>query len=281
MKTKTHRNTNNKAVTGKSYLDQVRSGGSGLPSRVIMHAPEKTGKSSFAAYAPNPVYVMPADETGVWTLSDSGQIPEVPCFPLVREWDQLLTILEELREGKHDFRTLVIDTINGMERVCHEHVCRNEYGGEWSKQGFLSYMQGYEVSLSYWRAFLSSLDRLREERGMAILSLCHSHIRPFKNPEGPDYDRYAPALHEKTWNVTHRWADVILFANYHVSLDDSGTRTKAHGGTERIIYTERSAAFDAGNRLGLPPQISMGQSGEEAWANFATAVKNSKKKGTK
>ena len=39
------------------------------------------------------------------------------------------------------------------------------------------------------------------------------------------------------------------------------------------MYTERSAAYDAKNRLGLPGEIEMGNSAAEAWAEFMAAIK--------
>ena len=50
-------------------------------------------------------------------------------------------------------------------------------------------------------------------------------------------------------------------------------RGKGTGGKFRIMYTERSAAYDAKNRLGLSSEIEMGDSAAEAWAAFMAAIK--------
>ena len=137
-------------------------------------------------------------------------------------------------------------------------------------------MQGFEVSLGDWRLLLNALDRLRETKRMAIVGLCHTRVVTFKNPEGADFDRYAPALHPKTWELTHRWADHVLFANFYMTVERDGVRPKAFGGQERLLYTTRHAAYDAKNRAGLPEQIDMGDSGDEAWTNFFSALKAAK-----
>jgi hypothetical protein len=109
---------------------------------------------------------------------------------------------------------------------------------------------------------------------MGVLALCHSKIAPFKNPEGPDYDRFTPDLHPKTWGLTHRWADYVLFLNFETHVDAGRSpRPKGKGGTRRVLYTARTAAFDAKNRHGLPEQIDGGNSAAEAWANLAAAMK--------
>src|SRR4051794_21872097 len=125
---------------------------------------------------------MTRGETGLTTLIDAGRVPETPHFPEIANWPDLLSAVEAIRTEPHEYRTLVLDALNGAERLCHEHVCDREFGGRWGRDGFTSFMTGYEVSLADWRAFLTALDRLRAERRMAILALCHSKISQYKNP---------------------------------------------------------------------------------------------------
>ena len=137
-----------------------------------------------------------------------------------------------------------------------------------------AYMTGYDATLADWHNLLNALDRLRSERHMAILALCHSRIAPYKNPEGPDYDRFTPDLHAKTWSLTHKWADYVLFLNFDTHVDaGKSPRPKGLGGTRRVLHTERTAAFDAKNRHGLPPRIDCGSGAAEAWTNLAAAMK--------
>lgn len=187
-------------------------------------------------------------------------------------------ILDALETGEHKHKVLIIDTIGNAERLCHEHVCNVEYNGEWGKKGFANYQQGFDVALAEWRLFLAALDRLRDKRGMALLLIAHTKVETFKNPEGADYDRYVPDVHKKTWALTHRWTDAVLFANFYVHVEqEKGERAKGHGGQQRILYTEYHAAYEAKNRFGLPPEIDMGNSGAEAWNNLKTAMAEARK----
>ena len=256
-------------------LADVSSSGSGLPNRYILHGVEKIGKTSFAAHAPSPVFLETSGETGLETLIDAGQLKATPHFPEIQTWEQLLSVLETLTNEDHQYRTLVIDTLNGAERLCHEFVCQRDFGNDWGERGFAGYQRGFEVSLAEWRRFLAMLDTLRAQRNMSILTLCHTRITPFSNPEGADYDRYSPDMHRKTWGLCHKWADCVLFLNYEtfVNEQDSKKKGKASSTQSRVLYTERHAAYDAGNRLGLPPEIDMGSSGAEAWQNFINSLK--------
>jgi hypothetical protein len=259
----------------KISLAEVRGKGSGLPSRAILHGPEGSGKSSFGACAPKPIFVMTRGETGLETLIDAGRVPETPHFPELEQWPELLCAVQSLLDEEHAYRTLVLDTLNGCERLCHEYVCQRDFNGQWGRDGFTAFMTGYEVALVEWRTFLETLDRLRDRRHMSILALAHTRISTFKNPEGTDFDRYTVDVHSKTWGLTHKWTDLVLFLNFisHVETRRNDTKGKARGGSRRVLWTTRTAAFDAKNRHGLPDQIDAGSSAEEAWHNFVAALK--------
>lgn len=259
-------------------LSSVVSAGRGLPPRIILHGVEGIGKTSFGAKAPKPIVLMGRGETGLETLIDSGQLGDTPHFPEINSWGELLACVNELEKSDHDFKTVVMDTLGIFERLNHEDVCQKSFGNDWSDKGFMGYQRGFEVSLGPWREFLLSIDRLREQRKMLFIGLCHTKVFNFKNPEGSDYDRYVPAVHKTTWEVTSRWADIILFANYETFTKEEKTgRSKGVGGKDRILYTERTAAFDAKHRHGLPAELEMGNNSQESWSKFQEAMVEAKK----
>jgi hypothetical protein len=233
-----------------------------------------------AAQTPKPIFIQTRGETGLETLIDAGRLPQTPHFPEVQTWQELLGCVETLTEEDHDFRTLALDTINGAERLCHERVCERDFGGEWGDKGFAAYAKGSDVSLSEWRELLGALDKLRAKRKMTIVCLAHTKVAPFRNPEGADYDRYQADMNQKTWALTAKWADCVLFGNFDVTVGAVKTnqktgeqKGKGTGGNARLMFTERHAAYDAKNRIGLVPEIEMGDSAAQAWSNFIAAVK--------
>jgi hypothetical protein len=258
-------------------MADVTVAGSGLPSRGLIYGPEGTGKSSLGCMFPRPIFMMTRGETGLGTLTDAKRVSQTPHFPEILCSQDVRGVVRLLTDQPHDYQTLVIDTINGVERLYHEHVCQREFGGRWGRDGFTRFNTGYDVALADWRELLGELDRLREVRCMGIVALCHARIAPFKNPEGADYDRFTPDLHAKTWGLTHKWADYVLFINFDTYVDgDRSQRANGKGGTRRVLHTERSAAFDAKNRHGLPERIDCGDSAAEAWANLSAAMKAGK-----
>lgn len=250
---------------------------------MILYGVPGIGKTSFAAEIPGVVFMTDATERGIDTLKEAGVVrPDLPVLPPVSSWGDALEMLDSLRAGEHQYKCLAIDALGGFERLCHEEVCRRDYSGEWGDRGFGSYQKGFESSLADWRLFITALDTLRDERSMSIVLLGHAKVSPFKNPSGPDFDRYNVDVHHKTWALTHKWADIVLFANYELNFtakEQTEKKAKAKGGKVRILYTEHEAAFDAKNRHSLPAEIEMGNSGSEAWSNFVSAMKSGRNNG--
>lgn len=252
------------------------------PSAAIVYGVPGIGKTSLAANMPGAVFMIDSSEDGINRLKESGLADSsVPVLPPVSDWIEAHEVLDALLNGEHDYKALALDALGGFERLCHEEVCRREYSGEWGERGFTSYMRGFETSLTDWRLFLQKLDQLRDKRSMSIMLLGHAKVTNFKNPEGPDYDRYLVDVHHKTWSLTHKWADMVLFANYEVEFgkDANQKKAKAQGGHTRVIHTEHSAAWDAKNRHNLPPIIDMGSTGKEAFSNLQQAIREGRKNG--
>lgn len=256
----------------KDFLGEISTSVNALPTSMVLYAPPGLGKTSFAAAIPGVVFAVDRHELGIETLKRTGRIPaEVAVLPRVETWANLLAMLSQLADKKHKFKTLAVDTLGGLQLLLFDHIRRSKFNDD--LLSFNSYGKGVEASLVEWRKLLDAFDACRES-GMSIVCLAHSTTREFKNPAGDNYDRYMPDLHEKTWKLTHRWADIILHGAYDVEVVEGG---KGRGGRSRMLKTEWNPAWEAKNRHGLPKEISMGQSGVEAWANLSDALAKGRK----
>lgn len=265
------------ATQKRNFLQEIRTEVKARPTAAVLYGVPGIGKTSMAANIPGVVFLTDPTEDGITTLKSFNRVPKsVAQLPPARSWEDALGMIDQLATGEHSYRALAIDAMGGFERLCHEHVCRRDYRGEWGDKGFGSYQKGFDNAVTDWKQFIIALDRLRDERGMSIIWLAHSRVKNFKNPEGPDFDRYKPDVHEKTWEVTHKWAEMILFLNYVTVVDKDG---KAQGGQERVMFTVHHPAYDAKNRHGLPDTIDMGSTGAEAWKSLADALRAAGKDG--
>jgi len=271
------------ARTKRNYLSEISTEIRQRPTAAVIYGPPGIGKTSLGAASTKPLFLIDSKEDGINTLKQANQCDEnIPVLPAFTNFPDVLDCLDQLAADHGDAQTLVIDTLDGMEGLCHAHVCKTEFGGHWGikdkrrQKGFAAFSKGYEVAVSEWLKLLDALDGVRDA-GMSVICLAHSVNRLFRSPETEDFEHWTPDLHAKTWARTHRWADMVLFCN-HVfdTVSDQGTRAKGRGRGLRRIYTEWRPAFEAKNRMSLPSHISMGDSGATGWKNVMAAVVKSR-----
>jgi hypothetical protein len=229
------------------------------PPRILIHGVQGVGKTTFAAGAPDPVFVLTED--GLGTL-------EVPHFPLARTLDEVMQALAALYTEQHAFKTLVVDSVDWLEPLVHARVCKDQ---GWSSIEDAGYGKGYVHAVEYWRQYLEGVNALRDEKGMAIVQIAHTDIKRFDSPESEPYDRYVIKLHTKASALLQEHSDVVLFANYRISTvkSDVGFNkkvTRALGAGERLLHTAERPAFLAKNRYGLPDTLEM------SWSALAGAM---------
>ena len=217
------------------------------PQKAVIYGPEGVGKSTLASQFPSPVFLD--TEGGTHHL-------DVVRFPDVRSWDDVLAAAKSLAAGGHEFKTLVIDTADWLEKRLAEHLCRK--ANKESIEDF-GYGKGYVLIAEEFAKFLASLDTLLA-RGMHVVFLAHSTVRKFESPDqAGSYDRYELKLSKQVAPLVKEWADLILFTNYVTKVAESDTgRRRGIGGRERVILTTHCAAYDAKNRHGLEEKLAFG-----------------------
>lgn len=246
----------------------------GKPPRILIYGPQKIGKSSFGALAHNPVFIQTEDGL------DAINVDAFPQVTLIRNgglgFKGVMSNLKALLEEKHQFNTVVVDSLDWFEPMVWEQACR-ETGKQHIEEIGGGYGKGYSYALDLWREYLTALEKLRDERGMTIIQIAHAQIRKFENPETDIYDRYEIKLHKSAGSLMMEHSDIILFANYFVgvkkeekSMSKEG-RKRAVGTGERILHTEERPSFMAGNRYSLPAEIAFDKGGEY-WSVIAQNV---------
>lgn len=241
-------------------LENIQSGKENKPPRIMIYGSEGVGKSSYAAGAPNAIFIQTEDGLG-----------EIDCrkFPLAHNLSEVLAELTALRDEAHDFQTVVIDSADWLERIIFDEVCR-EFGVRSIEKADGGYGKGYTHALTHWRKVINLLQELRDKRGMMVILVAHAKVERFEDPENAAYDRYTPRLHKHAASLIAEWVDAVLFANkkFRVSKDSSDRTIAAPigaDGGERVIRTVGSPACIAKNRYGQPSEIPL------SWQAFIEA----------
>lgn len=243
----------------KMSLSNVKKGIQQAPPRVVLYGVEGVGKSTFAAGAPSPIFLGAEDGT--------SQL-DVARFPEPTTWADALAAVDVLTLEDHDYQTFVIDTLDWLEPLCWAHVCaaNGVSSIEDVQKGF---GKGYLAALSEWRILLSRIDNLRAKRGMSVILLAHSVIKPFNNPEAENYDRYELKLQKLASGLVKEWTDALLFARHETFTAGGakGAKVKGVSTGARVVHTEHSAAWDAKTRYSHPETIALD------WADFAQGMR--------
>lgn len=244
-------------AAARMTLANIVTGAVETPDKIVIVGTEGVGKSTFGANSRNPIFI--AGEEGVEQIGPNR-------FPAPKSWQDVVDAIDVLTNQEHNFKTLVVDTIDWIEPLAYKEVCRRNGWGHIEDAG---YGKGFGITTDMlWRPLLQQIDILRAKTGMEVILLAHTNIKNFTNPAGPDYSRYEAAISKTTYGVLKQWADSVLFAAFDENIVDAKTgkeidevgtkkRVKAIVSGERVLHTERRAAWDAKNRYDLPETMPL------------------------
>ncbi|MCZ6794745.1 MAG: ATP-binding protein [Planctomycetota bacterium] len=245
-----------KRARPSSLLSAITRGKQPAPRRTFIYGVQGVGKSTFASQAPGAIFLPTEDGTG-----------DLDCtrFPLLESYDEVLQALADLYREKHGFETVVIDSLDWLERLVWDKVCRDHRVNSIEDFG---YKAGYVHAIDHWRRVLKGLDVLRRKRGMASVLIAHSRIERFESPDTESYDRYTPRVHRLVADLCQEWADEVFFASFKIctkQVAEKFGRKRVQGVSrgERVLRTTERPAHRAKNRLGMPEEIAL------EWGSYA------------
>lgn len=240
-------------------LKSIRPTKRSMPPRVLIHGPHKIGKTTWAAGAPGAIFI---------TTEDGQDSVDAQAFPLCHTWQDMLDAVATLYTEKHDFATVVLDSADWAEKLAQKQVCAT---GKVKNIEDFGYGKGYTYVSDIFRELLDGLNAVRIERKMQVILIAHSEIKRFDDPLADSYDRYQIKMHRSVAKLVQEWTDVIGFAQLDTMTkeEDLGfkkTKTRAIDTGQRVLRLTPSAAYDAGNRFGLPATLPLN------YASFAEAM---------
>lgn len=234
--------------------------------KILNYGVQGIGKSSMGVTFEKPFLLR---------TEDSGCALDVPTFPSVaKNMEDLIGGLKSLHDGQHDFKTLIVDSIDWAEPIVWAATAGRLEVPSIETPG---YGKGYVEADNEWRLIMGWLDALCYNRNMTIVCIAHAEVKKHEPPDGDAFDRYQIKLHKRAYALWQEWADMVLFTNYRfrtIKTKDGGKsgqdKFRGDGSGERMIYTEERPAYLAKNRWSLPPEIYIGQ--DQTWSAFHKAL---------
>jgi hypothetical protein len=236
-------------------LASITSGIQPEPFRLLIHGTEGIGKSTFAAQAPDPIFIQTEDGL--------AQI-DVPKFPLAESFDAVIENLKALQNEQHDYQTVVIDSVDWLEKLATQKVLAKH--DDKTTLAEFGYGTGYALLIPLFETIIKHLNQLRRVRKMNIVFIAHTRMEKVEDPSGASYDQYAPRLDKRINGLIREWSDIIAFATVEISrsTEKNGFKqrvvaksVKDKDGNDRVLALESTPSIVAKSRYPLPAKMPL------------------------
>ena len=159
----------------------------------------------------------------------------------------LRAAITALASEPHEYRTVVLDSIDATEPMIWKDVCATQ---SWASIEAPGYGKGYVAADNWWRLdILSGLEYLRRERGMMVVLLAHSTIETVNDPRtASPYTSYQLRLHKRARGLVQDWCRrhrLLGARSAREGMDDAGfgkKRARADGGSQRWLQGGKGSA---------------------------------------
>lgn len=215
------------------------------PPRIVLIGREKVGKSTFAAGAPNTIFIPVKGEEGIDGL-------DVARFPVAMNYQGVIDAIASLCNEDHDFQTIAIDSISTLESLIMAEARRIEGVDNDAKLGG-GYGNQDNTPGKLWAKLCDGLDHARQQKNMASILIGHAEVTNAREPDAEAFDQFNLSLRKKARATIFRWADAILFATRQTSTikEDAGfnkKRVRAIGSDARVLRTQARPTHPGGGR---------------------------------
>lgn len=219
---------------------------------MLFYGVKKIGKTSFCSQFEKAFFMM--CEPGAKSFS----VYQKP----VLSWADFRTYVK-LLEKDRTFKTIVVDPIDILYKLCSKAVCEKLVIEHPSEEDWGKGWQAVGDEFTHWINRLMSI-------GKGVIFLSHSVPKDIKNRKGETRHKISPTMPGQAWGVLEGVIDLWVYMGY----DDEG---------RRIFQLQGDDNVGAGHNLdshfqysmGEPIEtIPMGKTKQEAYNNFIKAFNN-------
>jgi len=199
---------------------------------ILIYGPPKVGKTTWASGFPN----------GIFLASESGH-NAVEIFKVdIDRWETFLDACKELSGGKHKFENVIIDTIDNVWDLCRQYICQKH---QIEHESELPYGRGYGLIVNEFTRVLNKLSML--PYGLVMIS--HADTQEIETRVGKR-NKVVPSLKDKPRKLILGMTDIILYCDMESGADSEKTPF-----SRRIMHTQPSPFYEAGDRTGRLPDV--------------------------
>lgn len=202
-------------------------------SKILIYGDQKIGKSTLASQLNPDETLFLATEPGLAAI-EAFQLP-------IGSWEEFLAAGAELAKGKHQFKLLIVDTVDALASMCEEYVVKGLAAAEnidptkYVHASEFEWGKGWDAIAAEFRLRVSKLCNL----GMGVVFISHTKEGSMKR-HGLEITTYGPDVGKKgmrKWLLGY--VDFIAHA----------TKSDKDGATERVLQLQPTETVHAGMRV--------------------------------
>lgn len=191
--------------------------------------------STFASQFPDAIFL--ATEAGLNSL----EVYQAP----VPSWEKMLELCKDLASGKHNFKTVVIDTVDNAYKLCSEFMCEklkisHESDAKWGK--------GFSMVNSEFQRVITRLSHLP----YGLIMISHSKEKEIETKTGTKVRKIIPTIPNGGREIILGMVDITLYADIMPIKDGEGKKVI---GSRRVFRTKPTTSYEAGDRTKRLPEI--------------------------
>lgn len=238
------------------------------PLIMTIYGPAGSGKTSMACTFPNAFMIRTQGEQLPRDIPED-QLPDCldPIGSKTKDnngknvwdekelFDQLMALLRE----EHDYKTLIIDSVTGLEDLFIKSVVENDPK---NPKSIVQAQGGYGAGRASVRAkhsrVRSAAELLRDRKGMTVVFLAHVEVDKIDLPDTDPYSSYSLQLHKESAPIYINSCDVVAFMKQEVFVtgDEDGPK-KARTSGNRVLSIDLTPSNVSKNRLGIQGDIQI------------------------
>ena len=223
------------------------------------------GKTTLAAMFPKPVFIRTEDGTASLMGNDN-----VSLFPLATSTKDVLDAIEVLATEKHDFKTLVIDSITQLATLIEAEIVAADPKAKSINQAGGGYGAGYGTASEVHRQVREWAGSLAYETGMNVVFIGHADTETLDLPDMDSYARYCVRMHKKSIPHYTDNVDLVGLIRLKTFTRGDGDKKRAISTGEREILCFPQASSVTKNRFNITEPLPFTFDGGNPFAEFVT-----------
>ena len=224
------------------------------------------GKTTLAAMFPNPVFIRTEDGTASLAGNDN-----VSLFPLATSSQDVLDAIEALGTEKHDYKTLVIDSITQLATLIESEIVAADPKAKSINQAGGGYGAGYGTAAERHRMVREYAGGLAYQSNMNVVFIGHADTETMDLPDMDAFQRYTVRIHKKSLPHFTDNCDLVGLIRLKTFVRGSdGDKKRAISTGEREIICFPQASSVTKNRFNITEPLPFTFEGGNPFSKYLT-----------